>query len=69
MNVSEKNFMAQNESTIQELMKAQQEISAESSLSPERSQVIATEIIERLTEQKKNALGGSNSRGVQTPKK
>jgi serine/threonine protein kinase len=69
MNVSEKNFMAQNESTIQELLKAQQEISAESSLSPERSQVIATEIIERLTEQKKNALGGSNSRGVQLPKK
>ena len=69
MNVSEKNFQATSESTIDELMKAQQEISAESSLDPARSQLIATEIIERLTEQKKNALGGSNSRGVQLPKK
>lgn len=68
MNVSEKNFLSQNEATVQELLKAQQEISAESALSPERSQLIATEIIERLTEQKKNALGGSNSRGIQKAK-
>ena len=46
-------------------LKAQQEIAAESAIDPSRSQLIATEIIERLTEQKKNALGGSNSRGVQ----
>lgn len=65
MNVTEKNFMAQNESTIEELMKAQQELSVEAAISPERSQVIATEIIERLTDQKKKALGGSNSRGIQ----
>lgn len=65
MSVSEKNFLSQNESTIQELMQAQQDISAESALDPARSQLIATEIIERLTEQKKNALGGSNSRGIQ----
>ena len=65
MNVSEKNFLSQSESTVDELMKAQQEIAAESALDPSRSQLIATEIIERLTEQKKNALGGSNSRGVQ----
>lgn len=69
MNVSEKNFQASSESTIDELMKAQQEIAEESSLDPARSQLIATEIIERLTEQKKNALGGSNSRGVQLPEK
>ena len=65
MNVSEKNFLSQSESTVDELMKAQQEIAAESAIDPSRSQLIATEIIERLTEQKKNALGGSNSRGVQ----
>ncbi len=65
MGVSEKNFMSQSESTVNELMKAQQEIAAESALDPARSQLIATEIIERLTEQKKNALGGSNSRGIQ----
>lgn len=65
MNVSEKNFLSQSESTVNELMKVQQEIAAESALDPSRSQLIATEIIERLTEQKKNALGGSNSRGIQ----
>ena len=65
MNVSEKNFMSQSQSTVEELMKAQQEISAESALDPARSQLIATEIIERLTEQKKKAMGGSNSNGIQ----
>jgi hypothetical protein len=57
--------MSQSESTIQELMKAQEEIAGESSLDPSRSQLIATEIIERITEQKKKELGGSNSRGIQ----
>ncbi len=65
MSVSEKNFMSQSESTINELLKAQQEIASESALDPARCQVIATEIIERLTEQKKKALGGSNTLGVQ----
>ena len=65
MNASEKNFMSQSESTVDELMKAQQEIASESALDPAKSQLIATEIIERLTEQKKNALGGSNRRGIQ----
>lgn len=65
MNASEKNFMSQSESTVDELMKAQQEIASESALDPAKSQLIATEIIERLTEQKKNALGGSNRQGIQ----
>ena len=65
MNASEQNFMSQSESTVDELMKAQQEIASESALDPAKSQLIATEIIERLTEQKKNALGGSNRRGIQ----
>ena len=65
MNSSEKNFMSQSESTVDELMKAQQEIASESALDPAKSQLIATEIIERLTEQKKNALGGSNRQGIQ----
>ncbi len=65
MNVTEKNFMSQSESTIQDLMKAQEEIAGETALDPARSQLIATEIIERITEQKKKELGGSNSRGVQ----
>lgn len=65
MSASEKNFMSQSESTIEELMKAQQDIGADAALDPSRAQLIATEIIERLTEQKKNALGGTNSRGIQ----
>lgn len=65
MNVSEKNFMSQSQTTIDELMKAQQELGAEAAIDPARSQLIATEIIERLTEQKKKALGGSNSNGIQ----
>lgn len=69
MNNSEKKFMAESESTIQELMQLQQQLGAESSLNPTRAQVIATEIIERLTEQKKKEMGGTNSRGVQLPKK
>lgn len=69
MNVSEKNFQASSESTVDELMKAQQEIAADAALDPARSQLIATEIIERLTEKKKAELGGSNSRGVQLPEK
>ena len=72
MNNSEKKFMTESESTIEELMKAQSEIGSEAGLSPERSQLIATEIIDRVTNQKKKALGGggsTNSHGVQLPEK
>ncbi len=69
MNNSEKKFMAESESTIDELMKAQSNIGSEAGLSPERSQLIATEIIERVTNQKKKAIGATNSQGVQLPQK
>ncbi len=65
MNVSEKNFLARNQETVEDLMKAQMQIADEAAISQEKSQLIATEIIERLTEQKKQALGGSNGRGIQ----
>jgi hypothetical protein len=65
MNNSEKKFMSESESTIDELMKVQDEMTAESGLSPERARLISTQIIERITEQKKKALGGTNSRGIQ----
>ena len=65
MSNSEKKFMTESESTIEELMKKQSELGAETGIDPTRSQVIATEIIERLTDQKKKALGGTNSRGIQ----
>ena len=65
MSNSEKKFMSESESTIDELMKVQDEMTAESGLSPERARVISSQIIERITEQKKKALGGTNSRGIQ----
>lgn len=65
MNNSEKKFMSESESTIDELMKMQEEMTAESGLSPERARLISSQIIERITEQKKKALGGTNSRGIQ----
>lgn len=64
MSNSEKKFMAESESTIDELMKTQSEIGADAGLTPERSQLIATEIIERITNQKKQQLN-TNSRAIQ----
>lgn len=64
MSNSEKKFLSESESTIDELMKSQNEIGAESGLTPERSQLIATQIIDRITEQKKKEMG-EKSLGVQ----
>lgn len=65
MSNSEKKFMSESESTIDELMRVQDELTAEAGLSPERARLIASQIIERITDQKKKALGGTNSRGIQ----
>ena len=56
MNTTEKQFAAQSQSTIEELMKTQQKMGREASLTPERSQLIASEIIERITNEKKKQL-------------
>lgn len=64
MSNSEKKFMSESESTIEELMKSQSELGADAGLTPERSQLIATEIIERITNQKKQQLN-TNSRAIQ----
>ena len=64
MSNSEKKFLSESESTIDELMKSQNEIGAESGLTPERSQLIATQIIDRITEKKKKEMG-EKSLGVQ----
>ena len=69
MSNSEKKFLSESESTIEELMKSQSELGADAGLTPERSQLIATEIIDRITNQKKQQMGGTNSRGVQLPGK
>lgn len=57
MSKSEKKFMAESQSTIKELMDLQASMGEEASLTPERAQLIASGIIERLTNEKKKALG------------
>jgi hypothetical protein len=64
MSNAEKKFTAESESTIDELMKKQAELGSDAGLTPERSQLIATEIIDRITEQKKKEMGGTNSRAI-----
>ena len=56
MSSSEKRFMSESQTTIDELMKAQQKMGEEASLTPERAQLIASEIIERITNEKKQQL-------------
>ena len=56
MSASEKQFMAASQETLKELMELQQTLGNESSLTPERSQLIASQIIERVTNEKKKAL-------------
>ncbi len=69
MSSTEKKFMTESESTINELMKVQHTLGEEAGLSTERSQLIATEIIERVTNQKKKAVGATNGNGIQLPAK
>ncbi len=65
MSNSEKQFTAQSQSTIKELMETQQKMGSEAGLTPERSQLIASEIIDRITAKKKKEMGSTNSRGIQ----
>ncbi len=69
MGVTEKEFMAQSQATLKELMETQQKMGEEASLTPERSQLIASQIIERITNEKKQQMGNSNNLGIQLPKK
>ena len=59
----EKNFIAGSESTISELMKKQAQMGEEAGLTPERAELLATEIIERITEQKKKEMETPNTQG------
>lgn len=65
MSNAEKKFTAESQTTIDELMKKQAELGESAGLTPERSQLIATEIIDHITEQKKKEMGGTNSRAIQ----
>ncbi len=66
---NEKRFLAENQETIRELMELQQKMGEDASLTAERAQLIASEIIERISNEKKKTLGGTNSRGIQLPEK
>lgn len=65
MSNAEKKFTSESQTTIDELMKKQAELGENAGLTPERAQLLATEIIDRITEQKKKEMGGSNSRAIQ----
>jgi len=56
MNSSEKKFLSEMSSVNEELLQHQIDIANEAGISTARSQVIATEIVETLTEQKKKKL-------------
>lgn len=56
MGSNEKKFMAASQPTIDELVAAQEELASQSHISKIRSQRIATEIIEEITERKKKEL-------------
>ena len=56
MNESEKKFMATSQAMTEELVKAQMKLGDEAGLSDAKSQRIASEIIERITSQKKKEM-------------
>ena len=56
MNLNEKDFMARSRSMTEELAKVEQELAKSSNLGNERSQRIASEIIDQLTTKKMEAL-------------
>jgi hypothetical protein len=62
MTASEKTFLSESQSTIDELMKSQADLAEKSGLTPERAQVIATEIIDRVTNQKKKEIGAATNK-------
>ena len=56
MGASEKNFMASSKKVFSELAEIQAKLAGESNLTTEKSQIIATQIIEKVTEEKKKKL-------------
>ena len=56
MNASEKKFMSEMSTINEQLIKLQVDLGNEAGLSDARSQLLATQIVESLTEQKKKKL-------------
>lgn len=69
MSNSEKQFVSESENTVKELLELQNSMAGESGISHDRAQVIASQIIDRITEHKKKEMGTSNSRSVNLPKR
>jgi len=65
MNNNQKNFEAASDKVMEELVKKQQELGEHSALSNEKTQRIASEIIEQITERKKAELGEKPNYGIQ----
>ena len=62
MGASEKNFMASSQKVFAELMELQQKLSNEANISNEKGQLIATQIIDKITEAKKKTV---QKKGIQ----
>ena len=56
MGASEKNFMASSKKVFGELMEVQQKLSQEANISNEKGQLIATQIIDKITDAKKKTV-------------
>lgn len=65
MSNSEKIFLSKSQSIIEELVQRQEELGEEAGLTPQRAEKIAEEINDRIVSQKNQALGGTNTRGIQ----
>lgn len=65
MSMGEKQYLTESESTLKELMEAQSALAGQSGLTEERAQVIATEVIDHVTNQKKQELGTAKQNGIQ----
>ena len=62
---NEKNFQAASEEVMQELVSKQKELANRASLNDEKSQRIASQIIEQITDRKKVELGQKKKYGLQ----
>ena len=56
MGANEKNFMASSKKIFTELAEVQQKLAGEANLTNEKSQLIASQIIDKITEEKKKNL-------------
>ena len=65
MNDNEKNFMANSQQVMEELVEKQRELSSRSAIDDDKAQRIASEIIEQLTEKKKAEMEGKKNYGFQ----